>query len=409
MAFLAESEPAVILDKVQKVYRLYETPIHRLKQALWRGRRNYFRDFTALSDITLRVKTGTTLGIIGLNGSGKSTLLQIIAGVLQPTVGAVRVKGRLTALLELGAGFNSEYTGRENVLVNGAILGLMRYDVDRLIPQIMDFAGIGEFFDQPLKTYSSGMIVRLAFAVATSVNPEVLLIDEALAVGDAPFQMKCFQRFREFQDAGKTIIFVSHDIGAVQQLCDQGLLLDHGRIMAFGDPKEVSQEYTKIVRLSSKEMNIKVSEAGKRVMRMGTKEMEILGSSLNGSENGDGITLNYGEKVCLSMKVKFNREIDRPIVGCLVKMMNRFEVAGANNFYEGHALRPHKGGEVADYEISFPMLLSPNTYYLSLGVAYEDDGIVRADYIECAFIFRSLSRRPIPCGIVDLDMEIKEI
>jgi len=408
MAFLAESEPAVILDKVQKVYRLYETPIHRLKQALWRGRRNYFRDFTALSDITLRVKTGTTLGIIGLNGSGKSTLLQIIAGVLQPTVGAVRVKGRLTALLELGAGFNSEYTGRENVLVNGAILGLMRYDVDRLIPQIMDFAGIGEFFDQPLKTYSSGMIVRLAFAVATSVNPEVLLIDEALAVGDAPFQMKCFQRFREFQDAGKTIIFVSHDIGAVQQLCDQGLLLDHGRIMAFGDPKEVSQEYTKIVRLSSKEMNIKVSEAGKRVMRMGTKEMEILGSSLNGSENGDGITLNYGEKVCLSMKVKFNREIDRPIVGCLVKMMNRFEVAGANNFYDGHPLRPHKGGEVADYEISFPMLLSPNTYYLSLGVAYEDDGIVRADYIECAFILRSLSRRPIPCGIVDLGMEIRE-
>jgi ABC-type polysaccharide/polyol phosphate transport system ATPase subunit len=409
MGSLPKNEPAVIVDKVQKVYRLYETPVHRLKQALWRGKRHYFRDFTALSDVNLRVEAGATLGIIGLNGSGKSTLLQIIAGVLQPTAGVVKVKGRLTALLELGAGFNAEYTGRENVLVNGAILGLMRYDVDRLIPQIMDFAGIGEFFDQPLKTYSSGMIVRLAFAVATSVNPEVLLIDEALAVGDAPFQMKCFQRFREFQDAGKTIIFVSHDIGAVQQLCDQGLLLDHGRIMAFGDPKEVSQEYTKIVRLSSKEMNIKVSEAGKRVMRMGTKEMEILGSSLNGSENGDGITLNYGEKVCLSMKVKFNREIDRPIVGCLVKMMNRFEVAGANNFYEGHALRPHKGGEVADYEISFPMLLSPNTYYLSLGVAYEDDGIVRADYIECAFIFRSLSRRPIPCGIVDLDMEIKEI
>jgi len=408
MSFFADSEPAIIVDKVQKVYRLYETPVHRLKQALWGGRRNYFRDFTALSDVSLSVETGTTLGIIGLNGSGKSTLLQIIAGVLRPTAGVVKVKGRLTALLELGAGFNAEYTGRENVIVNGAILGLSRYEVDRLIPHIMDFAGIGEFFDQPLKTYSSGMIVRLAFAVSTSVNPDVLLIDEALAVGDAPFQMKCFQRFREFQDSGKTIVFVSHDIGAVQQLCDQGVLLDHGRVMAVGKPKEVSQEYTKIVRLSSKEINIKVSEAGKRVVRMGTKEMEIFENRLNGSEDEDGISLNYGEKVRLSIKVKFNREIDRPIVGCLVKMMNGFEVAGTNNFYEGYTLRPHKGGEVGEYQISFPMLLSPNTYYVSLGAAYEDNGIVRSDYIECAFIFTSLSRRPIPCGLVDLDMEIKE-
>jgi len=402
------AEPAISIEGVSKWYRLYDAPIHRLKQALWRGRRNYFRDFAALSDINLQVAQGSTLGIIGLNGSGKSTLLQIIAGVLKPTSGLARVNGRLAALLELGAGFNPEYTGRENTLVNGSILGFSRAEMERLIPQIADFAGIGQFFDQPLKTYSSGMMVRLAFAVATSVDPDILLIDEALAVGDAPFQMKCFQRLRDFQNAGKTIVFVSHDIGAVQQFCQQTVLLNQGRIVAIGEPREVTQEYTKIVRLSSREVGQVTTEGRGMRTRLGTGEMEIVESRLNGSDEENGLALEYGELVQLNLKVRFNRDIERPIVGCLVKMTNGFEVAGTNNFYEGLRLLPRRAGEVVDYEICFPMLLSPTTYYISLGAAYEADGITRASYVECAFIFKALSRRPIPCGVVDLKMEINE-
>jgi hypothetical protein len=280
--------------------------------------------------------------------------------------------------------------------------------MERLIPQIMAFADIGQFFEQPLRTYSSGMLVRLAFAVATSVDPDILLIDEALAVGDAPFQMKCFQRLREYQNKGKTIVFVSHDISAVQQLCDQAVLLNQGRIVTIGNSRDVTQEYTKIVRLSPNEADIAVTESGDKGMRLGTGEMEIIESRLNGSLAQDGFAFGYGEEVRLTLKVRFDRDIKRPIVGCLLKMLNGFEVAGTNNFYEGQYLRPRQAGEIVDYEIRFPMLLSPNSYYITLGVAYEAEGIVRADYIESAFIFKTLSRRPIPCGLVDLKMEIEE-
>lgn len=229
---------------VSKRYMLYKQPQDRLKQSLfWRAGRSYAREFWALRDVTLEVGRGETVGIIGRNGSGKSTLLQIIAGVLQPTGGEVRVTGRVTALLELGSGFNMDYTGRENVFMNGAILGIPRQEMERRFDEIAAFADIGDFIDQPVKTYSSGMFVRLAFAVTTSLDADVLLIDEALAVGDVFFRQKCYRRLEDLRAKGVSILLVSHSMLDVQQFCQRAILLDRGRVLYEGGASEAVKHY----------------------------------------------------------------------------------------------------------------------------------------------------------------------
>src|SRR5262245_12606786 len=239
----------VMVRNVSKAYRIYAHPRHRLLEALWRGRRRYHREFWALRDVSFEVESGRTLGIVGMNGSGKSTLLQIIAGIVQPTMGWVAVQGRVASLLELGAGFNPEFTGRENVLMQAAIMGFPREETPALLPRIEAFAEIGPFIDQPVKTYSSGMFVRLAFAAAINVDPEILIVDEALAVGDALFQARCFAKFREFKERGITIIFITHDLNLVTTHCDQSLLLDQGTLVARGLPKPVVDEYNRRISL----------------------------------------------------------------------------------------------------------------------------------------------------------------
>lgn len=255
------SDPVISVQNVSKAYRIWESPASRLTAPFFeflsrlfprssgvrlrlqaRAEKSY-RDFWALKDINFEVKKGESVGIIGRNGSGKSTLLQIIAGTLQPTEGKVTVKGRVAALLELGSGFNPDFTGRENVYLNGAVLGLSRRDVDERFDRIAAFADIGDFIDQPIKTYSSGMIMRLAFAVQTAVEPDILIIDEAMAVGDAPFQAKCFKRMRELADAGVAILFVSHDVGTVRSLCQKALCLSEGRPHSHGAAKQVCDDY----------------------------------------------------------------------------------------------------------------------------------------------------------------------
>ncbi|MFN8517562.1 MAG: ABC transporter ATP-binding protein [Chloroflexia bacterium] len=231
---------AVSVAGLSKAYRLYRRPSDRLRELLW-PRRQRGKVFWALRDVSLAIPQGQVLGLIGPNGSGKSTLLQLIAGVLQPTSGAVAAHGRVTALLELGAGFNPEFTGRENIMLNATLLGLTEAEARAHTPEIIEFAGIGQFLDQPVKTYSSGMYVRLAFAIAVSVQPDILIVDEALAVGDAYFQQRCMRRMRQFRDEGKTIIFVSHDTAAVKALCDRAILLREGQIVDDGRPDEVVQ------------------------------------------------------------------------------------------------------------------------------------------------------------------------
>src|SRR5262245_21304697 len=238
---------AIRVDSVSKQYRIYDRPADRLKETITRGRWKAHREFWALKDISFEVEAGTTTGIIGPNGSGKSTLLQIITGTLEPTHGSVSIEGRVAALLELGAGFNPEFTGIENVFMNAALMGFSKAETEQLLPEIASFAEIGDFIYQPLKTYSSGMYIRLAFAAAIAVAPQILIIDEALAVGDAVFQHRCMRRIKEMQENGTTILFVSHDPGAIRALCNRAILLNHGEKIAEGSPPNVLNRYQKII------------------------------------------------------------------------------------------------------------------------------------------------------------------
>ncbi len=253
MSFEALAVPPTPVDTVieargvGKCYHIYEKPQDRLKQMLWRGRRRFYREFWALRDLSFTVQRGQTIGVIGRNGSGKSTLLKILCGTLAPTTGTLTAQGRVAALLELGTGFNPEFTGRENAYLNAAILGLDDAEIEHYLPEILAFADIGEFIDQPVKTYSSGMAVRLAFAVAAHVRADILVIDEALAVGDAFFVQKCMRFLRGFQERG-TLFFVSHDTGAVINLCDWVLWLDHGQLREAGPAKEICEHYLATLR-----------------------------------------------------------------------------------------------------------------------------------------------------------------
>ncbi|MCC8986572.1 MAG: ABC transporter ATP-binding protein [Candidatus Contendobacter sp.] len=247
IAPLTEADIVIEVQGTGKCYLIYDKPQDRLKQMLWRGRRCYYREFWALRDVSFSVRRGETVGVIGCNGSGKSTLLKLLCSTLTPTTGTLAVRGRVAALLELGTGFNPEFTGRENVYLNAAILGLSDEEIERYLPEILAFADIGEFIDQPVKTYSSGMAVRLAFAVAAHVRADILVIDEALAVGDVFFVQKCMRFLREFQERG-TLFFVSHDTGSVINLCDRVLWLDHGTMRMLGSAKEVCEHYLETMR-----------------------------------------------------------------------------------------------------------------------------------------------------------------
>jgi len=238
---------AIKVENITKTYRLYDNHADRVKEAFHPLRKKYHHNFNALNDVDFEVRKGETLGIIGRNGSGKSTLLQIVCGILKPTSGSIQVNGRISALLELGMGFNPEFTGIQNLYINASILGLSQEEIDKRLDDIIAFADIGDFINQPVKSYSSGMVVRLAFAVAISVNPDILVVDEALAVGDEAFQRKCFARIKQIQEQGGTILFVSHGAGIVIELCNRALLLDQGELLIAGEPKQVISQYHRMI------------------------------------------------------------------------------------------------------------------------------------------------------------------
>ena len=240
------SDYAISVNNISKMYKLYDNPMDRLKESLGLSKKRKYKEHFALHDVSFNVKKGETVGIIGTNGSGKSTILKIITGVLNPTQGDICVEGRISALLELGAGFNMEYTGIENVYLNGTMIGFSREEIDAKLQDILDFADIGEFVHQPVKTYSSGMFVRLAFAVAINIDPEILIVDEALSVGDVFFQAKCYRKFEEFKEKGKTILIVSHDLSSISKYCDKVVLLNKGIKVEEGNPKQVIDVYKKM-------------------------------------------------------------------------------------------------------------------------------------------------------------------
>jgi lipopolysaccharide transport system ATP-binding protein len=370
---------AVHVRGVSKSYPIYAKPSDRLKELLTWNRRSYHEDFWALRDISLEIKKGSTFGLIGENGSGKSTLLQLIAGILQPTSGAVEVEGRVSALLELGSGFNGEFSGRENVFLNGAILGLTNLEIERLYPAIEAFAEIGDFIDQPVKTYSSGMMVRLAFAVAINLEPDILLVDEALAVGDIYFRQRCMRKIHELHGRGITIIFVSHSAADMKSLAQEVVWLDHGRIVDRGDPDDVVRQY--LAAMLNKDSRYRKQEirtgqaAGTQAsgaviapevvtkipnidFRYGNREAEIIGIAVLGEDGRDLALLPQSGAAIVRVSVRAQAEISMPIVGFLIRNHLGIELAGTNTALEEVELPAFGPGDVytVDFYLQLPEL-----------------------------------------------------
>src|SRR5262245_30392499 len=336
---------AIRVDSVSKQYRIYDRPADRLKETITRGRWKAHREFWALKDISFEVEAGTTTGIIGPNGSGKSTLLQIITGTLEPTHGSVSIEGRVAALLELGAGFNPEFTGIENVFMNAALMGFSKAETEQLLPEIASFAEIGDFIYQPLKTYSSGMYIRLAFAAAIAVSPQILIIDEALAVGDAVFQHRCMRRIKEMQENGTTILFVSHDPSAVRALCNRAILLNGGQKIAEGTPADVLNRYQKIIMArqqayeasSARTADQPASEFLERkatplsyVYRHGDRSAEVLQVDLLDSALHPVELVESGEPVAVRIVYMAHEDLDDVVCGFLIRNRHGIHVYGTN-------------------------------------------------------------------------------
>lgn len=423
---LNKNSISIGVENLSKAYRLYKDPSGRLKESLLRGRKKYHREFWALQNINLEVSRGETLGLIGRNGCGKSTLLQLIAGIVTPTAGQLQVNGRVSALLELGSGFDPEFTGRENAFMNGAILGIEREEIEHRFSEIERFAEIGDFIDQPVKLYSSGMYVRLAFATAISVDPDVLLVDEALAVGDIVFQHRCMSKIREIQENGKTIVFVSHDMGAVQKLCTRALLMEKGKTVALGEPEAVIGEYYKIIfdieekykpvdtapeRLSeSAEDTVAFEAVNHYDKRFGSRKGEIIGFSLTDEHGRKLDSFTWEMTVIFSMFVKCHEDIQMPMAGLVVRDLLGHELIRTNTDAEGTCLKAHRKGDLVKISFSFAVAcFKAGSYAISAGFG---NGTLEQpsayDWIEnlCVFVVEA---DKICYGIVRIPVEIDQI
>ena len=384
------SKIAISVKNLTKIYKLYDKPIDRLKETLSITKKKYHREHYALRDISFDVKEGESVGIIGTNGSGKSTILKIITGVLNQTSGELQVKGKISALLELGAGFNLEYTGMENIYLNGTMMGYTKEEIENKLDNIINFADIGEFINQPVKTYSSGMFVRLAFAVAINIDPEILIVDEALSVGDVFFQAKCYKKFQEFRDMGKTIIFVSHDLKSVSKYCDKVILLNKGIFIEEGNPKKVIDTYKKILvnqfdkeikNEKEKEKNVESKVLWKSKMNLnsnkleyGNKDAEIIDFGILDENNILTNTVNKNESFRIKMKVRFNKKIQEPIFAFTIKDIKGNEITGTNTMIEEVYFKNPESNDVVEVEFEQIMNLQGGEYLLSLGCTGFKDG-----------------------------------
>ena len=363
----------LLIQKVSKRYSLYKRPSDRLLEAMPWSSGERHTDFWALRDITLNVPKSQFVAIIGPNGSGKSTLLQIVAGIVQPTKGRVVTEGRIAALLELGAGFNPEFTGRENVQLNGEILGLSRRQMEEALPAIAEFADIGEFLDRPVKEYSSGMYVRLAFSTAIHVNPEILIVDEALAVGDAIFANRCVRKFEELKQRGVTVLFVSHDLGLVKRLADRAVLLLHGRVDCEGDPAEVVNRYIGIVReyQSGAANLLNKRDSGKL---HGDGASRIVSVSLHDEAGREVSFVDSGATLRVCLRVEFAREVSAPMAGILIRNRLGTDVFGTNTKVEGMELGEFQAGDAMEIDFTIECLLTRQEYTLTAAMQHAHGG-----------------------------------
>ena len=362
--------PAIQVSGLKKVYKLYDKPSDRLKEAfgLKKGR---YKEHYALNGINMEIFQGETVGIIGTNGSGKSTILKIITGVLNPTKGHVTVNGRISALLELGAGFNMEYNGIENVYLNGTMMGFSEKEIDARLPEILKFADIGDYVYQPVKTYSSGMFVRLAFAVAINIEPEILIVDEALSVGDVFFQAKCYQKFEEFKKLGKTIVFVSHDLSSISKYCDRVYLLNQGNLLGEGSPKEMIDAFKQVLvgqyEVDGEEGDPEIG-VNPELLEYGTKQAEITEFHIADEKGIKTTAVIKGSLFTIHMRVKFHERITAPIFAFSFKNIKGTEITGTNSMIEKAFLESVNAGEEKEIVFSQTMSLQGGEYLLSLGV-----------------------------------------
>lgn len=390
---------------VSKSYPIYHSPSDRLKELLTFNRRKFHEDFWALRDVSFQVPSGQTFCIVGENGSGKSTLLQIVAGILAPSSGSVNVRGRVSALLELGSGFNPEFTGRDNVYLNAAILGFNAAQIDKVYRKIEDFAEIGDFINHPVKTYSSGMVVRLAFSVAIHVDPEILIVDEALAVGDIYFRQRCLRKVHELRSRGITILFVSHATGDVKAIGDQTMWLDHGRIREIGDTDRVVARYlAAMVEKDSTYLDLKQRGPTERIApgqapevvteipnidhRYGDKRAEILGIAVLDSFGRKLPLLQPSAPTVVRISVRANDHIDRPNVGFMLRNHLGVDFAGTNTTREGFDLPVMEDGDVftIDFHLEIPDLY-PSAFSFSPAIA---DGTIMT-YRMCDWIDNAIT------------------
>ena len=372
---------AIRVENISKVYKLYSRNIDRLKDSLNLGKGKY-KEHYALNNLSFDIKKGECVGIIGTNGAGKSTILKIITGVLSPTQGKVEIDGRISALLELGAGFNMEYTGVENIYLNGTMMGFSREEVDSRMQSILEFADIGEYVNQPVKTYSSGMFVRLAFAVAINIDPEILIVDEALSVGDVFFQSKCYKKFEEFKEAGKTIIFVSHDLSSIQKYCDRAILLDKGSKIGEGKPSEIIDMYKRAMVGMLEDEAEEEKEQDKAqpiplnpdVQEYGDRLIEITGFSIIDNTGKATTTLIKGDAFTIQVKITSHIETSNPIVAFTIKDPKGTDITGTNTMFEGINVGNMSVGDERTISFKQNLDIQGGQYILSLGCTrYEND------------------------------------
>jgi len=403
---------SVFLQNISKKYKLYEAPIDRVKEAFHPFHRQYHHEFYALDDISFSIHKGEILGVIGKNGSGKSTLLQIITGVLTPTAGSIEVSGKISALLELGAGFNPELTGLDNVFFKSSLLGSSASETHDKLDEILTFADIGEFIYQPVKTYSSGMFVRLAFSVAIHVDPDILIVDEALSVGDFRFRQKCLRKIKQFREEGKTILFVSHDTGAVIEFCTRAIWLSDGKIYQDGNPSSVCKDYISFMSFGEVSEESDASTPPGHLLAESTKDirpwLKIDSCSSFGQKKAriqriafyhakDGPRIDVfegGERVVLALDVKASEDIDHPIVGFVLGDTKGIHVLGMNSHSLGINIPKFSQGEsrVIEFEFDFPFLKS-GAYSFSPAIAegVDIDDIVQHHWVHDAWLLRIAS------------------
>lgn len=391
---MEQEQVAIAVENVCKVYKLYDKPMDRMKEALGLTRKKKYREHFALSNVSFDIKQGECVGIIGTNGSGKSTILKIITGVLNQTSGTVTVNGRISALLELGAGFNMEYSGMENIYLNGTMNGFSEAEINERLQDILDFADIGDYVNQPVKTYSSGMFVRLAFSVAINIDPEILIVDEALSVGDVFFQAKCYHKFEEFKKMGKTIIIVSHDLSSIAKYCDRVVLLNQGVKLGEGLPKDMIDDFKRVLVgqyelpeskseqsllndaevqeavqvKSAKQKQARQQEASSKTLEYGTKEAEIEEFYIVDDRGTRTNAIIKGMEFTIHMRVRFYADLPAPIFAFSIKTAKGTEITGTNTMFEKAFLEPVAAGNVKEISFTQKMSLQGGEYLISFGV-----------------------------------------